>query len=237
MHSDSKQPDSSSSIGNAVPENEPGAWFDEATWQQLPDLLAHLPRPVTLHLWGDAQSSPAEADSINLLETLSQRFDTLDYQIFPRRTNYPYYPVIGVMDGRGPEVTDHGLRLIGQPAGYQLTSLIAAIQCVAFQGQTAEARGRILLQRLATDVTLELITAANDEAGTVMAQDIFNMAVNSRHIRSFLIMGDQFPEAIVRFSVQSVPHLIINSRTHVSGLVDEENLLQHIARTVKPSAG
>jgi alkyl hydroperoxide reductase subunit AhpF len=217
--------------------NGAGVYFDEETWRQLPELLAHLPRPVTLHLWGDAKGSPAEAETVNLLATLSRHFDTVSYQLFPRRANYPYYPVIGVMDGQGAEVVDHGLRLIGRPAGYQLTSLIAAIQCVAFQGQTAETRSRILLSRLASEVTLELITTGHDEAGTVMAQDIFNLAVNSKYVRSFLIMADQFPEAAVRFSVEMVPHLIINGRVHVSGPVDEENLLQQIARAVNPATG
>jgi predicted DsbA family dithiol-disulfide isomerase len=46
-------------------------------------------------------------------------------------------------------------------------------------------------------------------------------------------MGDTFPEAFVRYSVSQVPHLVINGRHHIEGLVEEEALLEHIAAAVR----
>jgi hypothetical protein len=96
-----------------------------------------------------------------------------------------------------------------------------------------EARTRIRLHKLASPVTLELVTAADDEAGAAIAYLLFNIAVVSPFVRSYLIMGDLFPEALLRFSVKIVPHLVINDRSHISGPISEEGLLKQIAATLR----
>ncbi|HSG16930.1 MAG TPA: thioredoxin family protein [Anaerolineae bacterium] len=203
--------------------------FDEDTWAQLPSFFENLPEQVRLHVWGDGQASPTEAEAIRLAQLLDRRFETIDHRILPRRINYAYYPVIGVFRLEDGVAVDHGVRLIGLPAGFQLTSLIAAIQCVSFRGMTSEARTRIQLSRLTEDVDIELLTSAEDEYGAVMAQAAFNMAVFAPSVRAFLIMSDTFPDALVRYSVNRLPHLVINGRVHIEGLVDEQMLLEHIA--------
>lgn len=207
--------------------------FDEETWTVLPDYLANLPEPVRLHVWGDEQASESEKKAAQLVRVLAKRFENIDYRLLPRRINYNYYPVIGVMGLDGNEVVDHGLRFIGLPAGVQMTSLIAAIQSVAFRGMTSGGKTRIQLRRLEKDVTLELITSADDEAGTMMAHKINNMAIVSPWIRTYIIMADAFPHALYRYSVSRIPHLVINERTHLEGMVDEETILHHIATAIR----
>jgi alkyl hydroperoxide reductase subunit AhpF len=77
-----------------------------------------------------------------------------------------------------------------------------------------------------------MITTSEDETGALVAQQIFNMAVASPRIRSYLVVGDAFPEAFVRYSIHAVPHLIINGRTHIEGIINEETLLSHISKTI-----
>ena len=210
--------------------------FDEDTWAQLPSFFENLPEPVRLHVWGDGQASLAEAEVIRLAQVLDQRFETIEHRILPRRINYPYYPVIGVFRLEDGEPVDLGLRLIGLPAGFQLTSLIAAIQCVSFRGMTSDARTRIQLSRLEDDVDIELFTSAEDEYGPEMAQAAFNMAVFAPSIRTFLVMADSFPNALVRYSVNRLPHIVINGRIHLEGIADELVLLEHIAAAVNSDA-
>ena len=130
------------------------------------------------------------------------------------------------------EPVDYGVRIVGLPAGYQMTSLIAAIQSVSFQASTSEAKTRIQLHRLSSPVNLELFTAAHDQSGPLMAKSIFSMAVFSEYIRAFLIMADAFPRAAMRYSVGEVPHLVINGRRHIQGVVDEDHIVEQIARVI-----
>lgn len=206
--------------------------FDAQTWAVLPDYLANLPNPVQLRVWGDPQASTGEREAARLAKGLAGGFEQIEMLLLPRRVNYPYYPVIGVFAIENDETTDYGVRLIGLPAGLQMTSLIAAIQAVSFRGVTLEARTRIQLKKLQTDVKLELLSAADDELGTLMAKSVFGLAVASAHIRSYLIMADVFPEAIWRYSANRLPHLVINGRVHADGQLSEEMILQQIAASI-----
>lgn len=219
--------------------------FDEETWAQLPSFFDQLPQPVRLHLWGDETASQGERETAVLCRALADRFDKIEFAAFPRRVNYPYYPVIGVMGSREAESeaapatrpeaepVDYGVRLIGWPRGYQLTSLITAIQVVAFKGMTLEPVTRIRLHKLASEVGIEVLTTADDEAGALMGKIAFGLAVASPHVRAYLIMADQFPEAVIRYSVNRVPHTVINSRVHLEGVVGEEVVMRHLAQAVK----
>ncbi len=203
--------------------------------KQLPDLLGHLPRPVILQLWGDQEADQRVREAQHLVEALCHRFDNIECHIFPPRANYPFYPVIGAFGVAGEQEIDFGVRLIGLPCGVQITSLIAAIQSVSFRGMTSEAKTRILLKQIRDPVTMELVTSNEDEGGTLMAHQIFNLAVASEQVRSFLIMGDQFPQAVVGYSVRKLPHLVINKRVHVEGVIDEAAVMVHVASALSPN--
>lgn len=205
--------------------------FDEETWASLPDFIEQLPEGVQVRMWGEAEGSEAERATAVLLRTLAQKFEQITFEIFPRRINYDFYPVIGVFTA---DQQDPGVRLIGHPAGIQLTTLIAAIQVVAFRGQTLEPKSRIQLSRLTQPVTIEVLTATDDEGGAVAAKHAFGLAVASPHIRSFAIMTDQFPTALTRYSVSYLPHVVINGRVHIDGLIDEGELLRQVALALKP---
>ncbi|HEX6384293.1 MAG TPA: thioredoxin family protein [Anaerolineae bacterium] len=207
--------------------------FGAETWAELPDFFEKLPEPVHLIVWGDEAASRGEREAARLCQALAGRFDSIDFEVLPRRANYPYYPVIGIMGGRQGEWQDFGLRIIGLPSGYQATSLVAAVQAVSFRGMTLEAITRIELSKLAVDVDIEVMTTAENEGGPIMAQTVFGLAAASAHVRAFLIMADVFPEAVTRYSINVVPHTVINGRVHIEGVVDEETLLQHMARAIK----
>ncbi len=212
--------------------------WDEETWRQLPEFLANLPESVCLHVWADEAASVAEREAARLAGALAERFPLLSYRVFPRRVNYPYYPVIGVMAGTAEASVDLGLRFIGLPIGYQMTSLIAAIQAVAFRGQTLEPLTRIKLRRLSAaatgDIAIEVLTSAEDETGAMVAKAAFGAAAADERVRAYLIVTDFFPEAALRYSAAYLPHTVINKRVHFNGLLDEEALLRQIALAIRP---
>jgi alkyl hydroperoxide reductase subunit AhpF len=207
--------------------------FDDDTWRELPEFLEKLPQPVCLHIWGDETASPAEREALALAKILAERFpDKLSFRSLPRRANYPYYPVIGIMAGSAEESTDLGLRIIGLPIGFQMTSLIAAIQTVSFRGQTLEPLTRVRLHRLNAvareDVQIEVLSSAEDEAGAVVAGAAFGLAAAAEKVRTFLIITDFFPEAAQRYSATYLPHTVINKRVHYEGTLNEEELIYQV---------
>ncbi|MCA9997599.1 MAG: hypothetical protein KDE56_17690, partial [Anaerolineales bacterium] len=172
----------------------------------------------------------AEQEAARLGQFFADQFpEKISFRLFPRRINYPFYPVLGVMGVDGEALIDHGVRIIGLPIGYQMTSLIAALQVVSFRGQTLEPVTRIKLARLKTAVNIQILTTADNETGALVAKHAFGLAVASPHIRAYLIMADAFPEAAIRYSASTAPHIVINERVHISGVIDEAELLHQIS--------
>jgi alkyl hydroperoxide reductase subunit AhpF len=206
--------------------------FDADSWAELHSILGHLPEAVLINVWADAAASYGEREAVVLCKTVADRFGNIDFRLLPRRTNYPYYPVIGFMGVEDGQEIDYGVRIIGLPTGYQMTSLVTAIQAVSFKGATLEPITRIKLHKLAEETNIELMTSAENEGGPIMAKIVFGLAVASTRIRSYLIMSDFFPEANLRYSISTVPHTVINGRVHIEGVVEEDLMLEHLAQAV-----
>lgn len=207
--------------------------FEAEVWAQLPDFFTHLPQPVRLVMWGDEAGSQGERETAVLCRALAAHFETIRFEIQPRRENYPYYPVLGVMGDWQTPYQDFGVRIIGWPAGFQFSTLITAVQAVAFQGSTLEPVSRIKLHKLSQEVGIELVTAAENEGGPMLAKVIFGMAVAIPKIRAYVIMADSFPEVVDRYSIAILPHTIMNGRIHISGFADEAVLVQHVLKAAQ----
>jgi alkyl hydroperoxide reductase subunit AhpF len=210
--------------------------FDHATWGTLDGFLRHLPRTVRLVVWGDEQRSVEEREAIRLGEKLAERYEIIRFERRDRLPSYSYYPVLAVMlEGEEGEGVDDGVRFIGLPAGYQINSLVGAIQAVSFRASNLEARTRIQLSRLPADaqIDLEVFSSAADEEGPLTATLAAGLAVASPNLRAFLIAADVFPAAAIRYSVRTLPHTVIDGRIHFQGVTDEDGMVRQIARAVQ----
>lgn len=202
-------------------------------WQTLAPFLGFLPEPVRLVIWADDQGSYSEQEGIQLIKRLHQQFPTIDYDIRPRRENYAFYPVLGIMNFKDGQETDMGIRIIGLPVGYQLTSLIGAIQAASFHGQQIEPKTRIRLSKMPASADIEILTNHQDENSPKMATLCFALAAFSPRIRTFLLMGNDFPELYNQYNVQQLPHTVINGHVHLEGVLDEDALLHQLVLAIK----
>ena len=203
-------------------------------WADVAPFLENIPRPVRLVVWAYEEGRWQEREAIRLGQALSERFANVSFDLRPRRENYAFYPVLGVMGVEGEEEIDYGVRIIGLPAGYQMTTLLGAIQAVTFRGQQVEPKTRIQISRMPAAAEIEIITVSEDEGGPQMATMCFALAVCSPLIRAFAIMSDSFPVALQRFNVHYLPHTIINDKVHIEGVLDEAQFLRHLALALKP---
>lgn len=209
------------------------AILDDHLREQLAPFLSHLPEPVKIVVWGDAAGSVGEQEAMRLGQTLTNWFDNLAFEVRPRKADYGFYPVIGLMGQKDGAEVDYRVRLIGLPAGYQINSLVGAIQAVSFRASHLEGRTRIQLSRVPAGVDLQLFTAANDEAGPLVASLISSFAVANAQIQALTIMADVFTQAVLRYSIRQLPHLVINEQVHFEGTLNEDDLLQQIALALK----
>jgi len=214
--------------------------FAGESWSQLVGLLERLPRPVKIVVWAAEDGGRFEREAVHLGRSLAQRFEVVHFERRERVPIHRHYPVIGFMglDEQGEDV-DFGVRIVGLPAGYQINSMVGAIQAVSFRASNLEGLTRIQLSRLPGDakVDLELFTSAENEGGALVATLAAGLAVASPQVRAFVVMADVFPDIATHYSVRNLPHTVINGRVHVEGLLDEEAMLKQIARAVRKNGG
>lgn len=209
--------------------------FAGESWSKLIGFLEELPRPVRLVVWAAEEGGRFEREALHLARSLAERFDVLQFEQRDRVPKHFHYPVTGFMGlDEDANETDFGVRLVGLPAGYQINSLVGAIQAVSFRASNLEGSTRIRLSRLPPQarVDLEVFTAAEDEAGVLVATLAAGLAVASAQVRAFVVMADVFPDIAQRYSVRNLPHTVINGRVHVEGILDEEGMLRQIARAM-----
>lgn len=210
--------------------------FGHATWKTLDGFIRNLPRAVKLVVWGEAEDSLGEREMLRLAQELADRYDIVRFEQRPRQPDYPYYPVTGILHTlENGEEGDDRVRLIGLPAGYQVNSLVGAIQAVSFRASNLEARTRVQLSRLpaGVQVDLEILTSAQSEDGPLVATLAAGLAVASPQVRALLIAADVFPQAAMRYSAHAFPHTVINGRVHFTGTLGEAAFLRQIAQAVK----
>lgn len=207
--------------------------FDKAMWTELDNALGNLPNPVQLLVYGFEDASEGEGQTAVLCQALAHRYEKINYKQRPRRKAYSFYPVLAINGGEGRDTVDYNVRIIGWPSNIQITSLITAIQIVSLQGQTVDPMIRMQLRKLTREVQFELLTDADDEGGVMVAKQLFGMAVESEHVKVYVVMVDQFADAVVRYSVNSLPHLVINGRVHLEGIPDDRTLIEHMAIAIR----
>ncbi len=207
----------------------------EALFEELSQYLGELPRPVKIVVWADDAGNWQEREALRLAAALAHRFEPIAWEARPRKKNYDYYPVFGLMGLEDGAELDFGVRIIGLPAGRQITSLVGGAQAVSFRGKQLGIKTQIQLAKLPAAIDFELIVANQDEAGVIMASRCFNIAAANPKARAFLIMLDDFPFVVNRFNVQHTPHLVINDKIHAEGMLDEADILKLVAKAVKMS--
>lgn len=215
------------------------AQINEAMRLKLGSFLERLPEPVRLYVWGDAAETLWEAEGVKLGRALAHEFPQIQLELRPRAPFSAYHPVMGVFQPDEAGLIDHGIRIIGSPVGYQIMTLVAAIQAIAFRGSQLEGKARINAYRIPSEVTIQMFTTAEDEYGPAMSSILCNLAVISPHVQLEIIMADIFPDLAVRFDPAGFPHTVINKRVHIRGPLDEDRVMEQVAaalQTTKPAA-
>lgn len=205
--------------------------FAGESWSQLIGFLEELPRPVKLVVWARKDGGRFEREALHLTRSLADRFRIIHAERRDRVPKHHHYPVIGFMGlDEQQEDVDFGLRIVGLPAGYQINSLVGAIQAASFRASNLEGMTRIKLSKIPPEakVDLEVFTSAENEAGVLVATLASGLAVASSQVRAFIVMADVFPDIATRYSVRNLPHTVINGRVHVEGGMDEDEILRHI---------
>lgn len=142
--------------------------------------------------------------------------EALNYKI----KNIPAIAVVGKID--------YGIRYYGVPAGYELAALVDTIIDVS-KGKTSLSDAlKIKLAEIKKPVHLQVFISPTCPYCPKAARIAHQFAIENENIRSDVIEMIEFPYLVQKYSVMSVPHIVINNDTSFTGAQPPEIFIQQI---------
>jgi glutaredoxin-like protein len=216
------------------------ALLNASLQKQLGDMLAALPRPVTLLVFASAddreESYDAGQSTRELVEELASissgkvRAEVFDPAEHPAEGSLygidktPAIVVLGDESGR----KDFGIRFFGAPAGYEFATLIEDIR-MASTGTTDLGEGTIdALAHLTMPLNLQVFVTPTCPYCPRAVLLAHKMAMVSDQVTAAAVDATEFPELADRYQVRGVPRTVINDTVHVEGAVPEAMLMAQL---------
>lgn len=195
--------------------------------------LAGLTQPVRLAIYTRAEGCDTCTDARAIVEEVVQLSPRLSFEAHDLADagggpGLEHAPVIVVLGGAAGSGIDHGIRLVGAPIGYELTSLADAILIVG--GGEADL-GADSLARLATltrPVHVQVFstpTCVHCPRAVALAHRV---ALASPLVTATAYSVIEFPDLIRRYRVTGVPKIVVDTGVELLGAQPEAVLVDAI---------
>ncbi|HPT71389.1 MAG TPA: thioredoxin family protein [Candidatus Cloacimonadota bacterium] len=205
--------------------------LNDQTREEVKKVLDTLDKPITLDLYTlqiecglckdthQLLSEIAELTTkitINLheLESENQHADTLKIEKLPAI----------IIKGE----KDYGIRFFGIPAGYEFTSLMAAMLLVSRGELMLKPETKAFLDTLQKPVHIEVITTPTCPFCPGMVVIAHQMAYYSDKVLADMIEISEFPTVANKYHVEGVPRTVINEKIFLDGAAPEDMLVDKI---------
>ncbi|MGD8822990.1 MAG: thioredoxin family protein [Anaerolineales bacterium] len=205
---------------------------------QIKEALTDLLRPVQIRLSYNPDGCEMCAETQELVQEIAGLHDLVSVNIvqqhdegLPQELQAAAMIKVLAQDEQ-EEWIDYGVAFHGIPSGYELTSLIEAIQLVSTGDSRLNDSTREALASIEDEVDIHVYvtpTCPYCPRAVVLAHQ---MAIENPRLRAAMVEAMEFPDASQQRGISSVPHSIINNLVDVIGAVPEPQLLVEVQRAV-----
>ena len=117
---------------------------------------------------------------------------------------------------------DHGVRIYGIPYGYELSTLIEAIENVSRGTTDLNDKTKEILKDIKNPVHIQVFVTLTCPHCPVAAAIAHKLAIESTMIRADVIDAQEFPALAQKYGVIGVPKIIINEKVEFTGAFNED---------------
>lgn len=205
--------------------------LDEKVMQDVIKALANMQKTVTLKLFTQAFECGYCKDTHQLLEELSAANPLLKLEVHQFESDAEAVKALGI--DKIPAIAilgekDYGIRFYGIPAGYEFSSLLAAILMVSTGITKLTADTRKFLDNLQKPIHLQTFVTPTCPYCPPAVMLAHQMAYYSSQVKADMVEISEFPHLGQKYSVQGVPRTTINEKWFVEGAVPEATLVAKI---------
>jgi glutaredoxin-like protein len=130
----------------------------------------------------------------------------------------------------------HGkLRYFGLPAGYEMSTLIAAILDLGSSEPMVPTELAEELGKLSGDVHIQVFVTPSCPHCPAMARAAFQLAMSSPRITADVVEVQEFPDVARKYQVRGVPMTIVNDGEPLMGNVGGARLFAAVRAAVTPA--
>lgn len=123
---------------------------------------------------------------------------------------------------------DYGIRYYGMPAGYEFPVIVDDIIDVSRGATSLPDSVKKRLSEIKKPVHLQIFVSPTCPFCPRAARMAHQLAIESEFIRSDVIEMIEFPYLVQKYSVMSVPHIVINENTSFVGAQPIEFFIEQI---------
>ncbi len=183
-------------------------YLDESLRPQLDAVFSKMAAPVVLELSLD--DTPVSKELEGWMEELASLTDKLSVRL--AETPDDLKPCVRIVRGDG---SDSGLAFHGVPGGHEFTGFVLGIYNAAGPGQPIDEAIKARIEAISGPVKLDVavsLSCTNCPDTVIASQRIASL--NSR-VQAHVFDINHFPELKERYSIMSVPCLVINDGARI----------------------
>ncbi len=212
------------------------SFLNEQIEDQLKEIFADMKRDVTLAVFTKKDDCDSCEDTVNFMkeiEALSDKIhlESLDFDANQDRAvayNVQMVPSIVLLNDQKEYL---GIKFNGIPAGHEINSFIPAILEVSGTGEVLPQEFMSQIKAIEKPVNIKVFVTLSCPHCAGAVQKAHKLALESEFIDAEMIEAQTFEELSVKFSVSSVPKVVINDQYEFVGNQPLEVFLEEIAKT------
>ena len=128
---------------------------------------------------------------------------------------------------------DYGIRFYGIPAGYEFVSLTNTIMAVSKGESGLSEETKAALKKLKDPVHLHVFITLTCPYCPTAVEMAHKLSEESDLVTSDMVESAEFPHLVQRYSVSSVPKVIINEDIQFEGAMPEKEFVENVMKVLE----
>ena len=154
-------------------------------------------------------------------------YDFVKDQIRAKEFRVDKIPAIAVIGAK-----DFGIRFYGIPSGYEFTSLIGAIIDVSKGESGLNQKNREILRNIDKAVHIQVFVTPTCPYCPAAVRLAHRLAIESDMIWADMVEANEFVPLVLKYGVMSVPKVIINERSEITGAMPEDLFVSQVMNAI-----
>ncbi len=199
--------------------------------------LASLQNPVRIVVFTQEVECQFCREARQLAEEIAQLSDKVSVEVFDLMRDAKKAAEYGIDKVPALAVVgkqDYGIRYYGIPAGYEFATFLKDLK-MASEGRTEiSEKSRARLASINAPVHIQVFVTPTCPYCPMAVGLAHQFAIENSLVRADMVDVTEFPHLGQKYAVMGVPKVVINERVEFTGLLPEDQFLQHVIVASRP---